>query len=132
MVICCWFWYRGWKLKIFFWIVEIPVATFFTLTKNTVFFFMNTPIFLNHSIFRTPDFFNYFVGPLGVRKIGILLYFNFKPKLKLWWRRARDFDGSQILVTSGGFQDFPRSFEVLKFQNFELLCTSPFSRLCLK
>ena len=30
--------------------------------------------------------------------------FNFKPSLKLRWCRARDFDKSQIPVTTGGFQ----------------------------
>ena len=29
--------------------------------------------------------------------------FNFESTLKLWWRRAGDFDGSEILVTTGGF-----------------------------
>ena len=29
-----------------------------------------------------------------------LRYFNFEPNLKLWWRRARDFDGSQNPITS--------------------------------
>ena len=50
-----------------------------------------------------------------------LRYFNFEPSLKLWWRRALDFDGSQILVTSGGFQGFSRrvlSFEILKLRAF--------------
>ena len=28
-----------------------------------------------------------------------LRYFNFKSSLKMWWRSAGDFDGSQILVT---------------------------------
>ena len=39
-----------------------------------------------------------------------LRYFNFKPSLKLWWCRAQDFDGSQILVTSEGCQGFSRRF----------------------
>ena len=47
-----------------------------------------------------------------------LRYFHFEPSLKLWWRRARDFDGPQILATSRGFQGFPRflSFEISKFR----------------
>ena len=50
-----------------------------------------------------------------------LSYPNFEPSLKLWWRRlARDFDGSQILVTSEGFQGFLRflSFEISKLRAF--------------
>ena len=41
----------------------------------------------------------------------------FESSLKMWWRSAGDFDGSQILVTSEGFQGFSRrflSFEILK------------------
>ena len=47
-------------------------------------------------------------------------YFNFEPSLKLWWCRARDFDGSQILVTSGGVQGFSKfsSFEISKLWVF--------------
>ena len=39
-----------------------------------------------------------------------LRYFNFESSLKLWWRGAGDFDGSQILVTSEGFQVFQGGF----------------------
>ena len=48
-------------------------------------------------------------------------YFNFEQSLKLWWRLARDFDGSQILVTSRGFQGFWRrflGFEISKLRVF--------------
>ena len=38
-----------------------------------------------------------------------LRYFNFKLSLKLWWRRARHFAGSQFLVTSERFLGFSRS-----------------------
>ena len=50
-----------------------------------------------------------------------LKYFNFESSLKLWWRGAGDFDGSQILVTSEEFQRFSRrfpSFEILKLRTF--------------
>ena len=47
---------------------------------------------------------------------------RFQPSLKLWWRRAQDFNGSQILVTPRGFHGFSR-LPNLKFQNFELLRT---------
>ena len=52
-----------------------------------------------------------------------LRYFNFEPSLKLWWLRARDFDGSQIQVTSSdlrkvsGFSRF-LSFEISKLPAF--------------
>ena len=57
-----------------------------------------------------------------------LRYFNFESSLKLWWRGAGDFDGSQILVTSEGFQGFSRrflSFEILKLRAF--LCFTIFT-----
>ena len=50
-----------------------------------------------------------------------LRYFNYEPSFKLWWRRALDFDGSEILVTSGGFRGFSRrflSFQILKLWAF--------------
>ena len=56
-----------------------------------------------------------------------LRYFNFESSLKLWWRGAGDFDGSQILVTSEGFQSFLRrflSFKILKLRPF--LCFTIF------
>ena len=58
-----------------------------------------------------------------------LRYFNFKPSLKLWWCLARDFDESQILVISGGFQGFSRflSLEISKLRSFVCI---PFSPLC--
>ena len=37
--------------------------------------------FFEHRIFRTPDFSNYFVGPLGVRKIEVELYMFLLPHL---------------------------------------------------
>ena len=38
-------------------------------------------------------------------KYGIILrYFNFEPSFKLRWCRARDLPGSQIPVTTGGFE----------------------------
>ena len=47
-----------------------------------------------------------------------------------WWRHAQDFDESQTLVTSGGFQGFSRkfslSFEISKL--WALVC-APFSPL---
>ena len=46
---------------------------------------------------------------------------NFESSLKMWWRGAGDFDGSQILVISEGFQGFSRrflSFEILKLRAF--------------
>ena len=49
-----------------------------------------------------------------------LRYFNFEPSLNLWWRRAWNFDGSQIPVTSEGFQGFSRFlvFEISKLRAF--------------
>ena len=41
--------------------------------------------------------------PLGVNIVTDLGYFNFEPSLSLRWCLAGDFDGSQILVTTGGF-----------------------------
>ena len=54
-------------------------------------------------------------------------YFNFELILELWWCRARDFDGSQILVTSGGFQGFSMflGFEISKLRAF--VCVTIFS-----
>ena len=57
-----------------------------------------------------------------------LRYSNFESSLKLWWRGAGDFDGSQILVTSEGFRGFSRrflSFEILKLRAF--LCFTIFT-----
>ena len=57
-----------------------------------------------------------------------LRYSNFESSLKLWWRGAGDFDGSQILVTSEGFRGFLRrflSFEILKLRAF--LCFTIFT-----
>ena len=34
----------------------------------------------------------------------MLRYFNFEPSFKLRWCRARDLFGSQIPVTTGGFE----------------------------
>ena len=54
-------------------------------------------------------------------------YFNCESSLKMWWGGAGDFDGSQILVTSEGFQSFSRrflSFEILKLRPF--LCFTIF------
>ena len=55
-----------------------------------------------------------------------LRYFNFKPNFKLWWRRAQDFNGSSILVASGGFRGFSRflGFEISKLR--ALVCITIF------
>ena len=42
---------------------------------------------------------NYFAS-----KMILLRYFNFEPSFKLRWCGARDLFGSQIPVTSGGFE----------------------------
>ena len=42
--------------------------------------------------------------------------FNSKPSLKVWWRRARDFDGSQI---SSDLKRVSGFFNVFKFWNFK-------------
>ena len=56
-----------------------------------------------------------------------LRYLLFKASLKLWWRLAWDFDGSQISVTSGGIQSSSRSvsFEIAKLRGF--LCVTIFT-----
>ena len=66
--------------------------------------------FINVIIFVVDSFGSYstFFGadleyPNSLRQDRInwsrLTYFNFEPNLKLWWRRARDFDGSRNLIT---------------------------------
>ena len=39
-----------------------------------------------------------------VTRTTMLRYFNFEPSFKLRWCRARDLFGSQIPVTTGGFE----------------------------
>ena len=41
---------------------------------------------------------------LARSKLKILVDFNFEPSFKLRWCRARDLFGSQIPVTTGGFE----------------------------
>ena len=87
---------------------------------------------INPSGFYSTFFGAYFEYPILLRfdrgSWSELRYFNFERSLKLWWRRALDFDRSQILVTSRGFQGFSRmflSFEILKLRYF--VCFTIFS-----
>ena len=96
------------------------------LTDFLPFGFTNAIIF----VINSSGFYSTFVGP-DLEYPNLLRFdrsswsesrfFNFESSLKLWWRGAGDFDGSQILVTSEGFQGFWRrflSFEILKLRVF--------------
>ena len=58
-----------------------------------------------------------------------LRYFNFEPTLKLWWRRARDFNGSQTLVTSGRFLGFSKFFCSENSKLWAFMCVIIFSTI---